>query len=82
MLSYPDGSHGERGHGHGSVGEWLSSAATPLEKRHFLELIGMLDEFEQRCGLAPANRAPVDPTGKISLTLGPSFKVEMRFVVS
>ena len=41
----------------------------------------MLDAFEQRCGLAPAHRSPVDPSGKITLTLGPSFKLEMRFVV-
>merc|ERR1719198_574332 len=72
----------DRGHGHGSVGEWLQSAATPLEKRHFVELIGMLDDFEQRCGLANPNRERVDPTGKITLTLGPSMNLEMRFVIT
>ena len=43
---------GAIGTSHGSVGQWLNTSATPLEKRNFVEFVQCLEEFEGRHGLA------------------------------
>ena len=72
---------GAIGTSHGSVGSWLNTAATPLEKRNFVEFVQCLEEFEGRHGLTPANRSADDVSGTINLALGPTIKCSMKFLV-
>ena len=72
---------GAIGTAHGSVGQWLSTSATPLEKRNFVEFVQTLEDFEGRRGLTPANRSADDVSGTIHLALGPTIKVQLKFLV-
>ena len=65
---------GAIGTSHGSVGQWLNTSATPLEKRNFVEFVQCLEEFEGRHGLTPANRSADDVSGTINLALGPTIR--------
>ena len=69
------------GTSHGSVGQWLNTSATPLEKRNFVEFVQCLEEFEGRHGLTPANRSADDVSGTINLALGPTIKCSLKFLV-
>ncbi|KAJ1451181.1 hypothetical protein M885DRAFT_570318 [Pelagophyceae sp. CCMP2097] len=69
------------GGGHGSVGQWLSAAATPLEKRNFIEFVQTLEDFEGQRGLTPAQRPGDDGSGTIHLALGPTIRVQLKFIV-
>merc|ERR1719197_1910875 len=72
---------GAIGTSHGSVGQWLNTSATPLEKRNFVEFVQCLEEFEGRHGLTPANRSADDVSGTINLALGPTIKCSLKFLV-
>ncbi|KAK7238987.1 cytidine deaminase [Aureococcus anophagefferens] len=72
---------GAIGTGHGSVGQWLNTSATPLEKRNFIEFVQTLEEFEGRRGLTPQNRSADDISGTIHLTLGPTIRCQLKFLV-
>ena len=72
---------GAIGTGHGSVGQWLNTSATPLEKRNFIEFVQTLEEFEGRRGLTPQNRSADDISGTIHLALGPTIKCQLKFLV-
>ena len=72
---------GAIGTGHGSVGQWLNTSATPLEKRNFIEFVQTLEEFEGRRGLTPQNRSADDISGTIHLALGPTIRCQLKFLV-
>ena len=42
--------------GSGTVGEWLEKSASPLERKHFFELMFLLSTFEKRLGLQQSQR--------------------------
>jgi len=72
---------GAIGTAHGSVGQWLNTAATPLEKRNFIEFVQTLEEFEARRGLTPQSRSADDVSGTIHLALGPTIRCQLKFLV-
>ena len=72
---------GAVGAARGSVGQWLNTQATPLEKRNFVEFVQCLEEFEMGHGLRPQNRCADDVSGTIHLALGPTIKCQLKFLV-
>lgn len=66
----------------GSVGEWLETTASPLEKRNFFAFLHLISNFEKRLGLE--QHGDVSSGGKeaedLVLQLGTKLKVSMKFL--
>ena len=62
----------------GTLGAWVESQASAMERRNFFELLNMLSMFEEKIGTRPANAGALD---KIKLQLGPKLSVSLNFDV-
>ena len=65
----------------GTLGAWVETQASAMERRNFFELLNMLSMFEEKLGTRPAN-AGVEGKNKIQLQLGPKLSVKLDFEVS
>lgn len=64
-----------------SLANWLSTQATAVERQNLTELVKMVEDFEAVRGLAPPGRRPLEADGCVTIRLGSSLRVEMRFRV-
>ena len=62
----------------GSLAAFLSHGATRGERQNLTDLVRAVEDFERTRGLTPARRLP-EPDGCVTVKLGPSLRVEMRF---
>lgn len=73
----------------GSLGEWLYTSASDVERRNFAQLLQQLQRFEESTGLAQSRRARGDERfygasvgdDTVVLQLGTKLRCEMRFHV-
>lgn len=74
---------------HGSLGEWLYTSASDVERRNFVQLLQQLQRFEEGTGLAQSRRARGRERfygasvgdDAVVLQLGTKLRCEMRFHV-
>jgi len=70
---------------HGSLGEWLQYAATPMERRNFHNFVRTIEKFEQKYGLdSPSRGAHFGHLEEHSVVvrLGPTLNAQINFFVS
>lgn len=65
--------------GSGSVGQWLETSASPMERRNFFELMFLLSNFEKKLGIQQAKRATQG--GGVTIQLGSKLKCTLEFNV-
>ena len=62
-----------------SLANWLSTQATSVERQNLTELVKLIEDFEETHGLAPRGKRPVESDGCVTIRLGSTLRVEMRF---
>jgi len=65
----------------GSLASFLERGATAAERANLADLVRAVEDFERARGLAPAVR-PVEADGCVTVKLGPSLRVELRFKIA
>lgn len=65
----------------GTLAHFLERKATPAERKNLTDLVSAVEDFEAARGLAPQKRLS-EPDGCVTVRLGPSLRVELRFRVA
>jgi hypothetical protein len=74
--------HGQSDRPPGSLGHFLESSASPMERKLFLEFLATVNRFEKQHGLQQSRRFDQNnASDAITIQLGTKLKVAMKFFV-